>query len=286
MKNLQRGFIVPLLLLIIAAAIIGGGVYVYTQNKPVKQAQIVATFAEAESVASLKTNWATIEAGIPFRPTHPGTVAWLSPDSVQFIGNGNVLVRCEDGYNPGIAVLHFDGNTFKILETFKDKAEFTLTDWNKLITEYGDPSYPISTYTISLVRNGQIVSFQTLTKVPENVFVKEYAQASNNVSSRYAAFITKAESAGHVRIIVGIKDDFKPTSEMSVQAEDEAQSRNTARLQDALLAKLKGYDAVVNRRLTLLPAIGLTVDATALRALMSWPEVVSIEGDEPIPPAN
>ena len=196
MKNQQRGFIVPLLLAIIAILLVGGGIYVYTQNKQPAQAVTESpsvqpttlvqeqtqttttttssdTFPENEILASLKTNWTATQTLISFRPSHPGTTAWLSPDSVQFIGENNLLVRFEDGYNPGIAVLNFQGNTFKVLETFKNQAEFTLSAWQNLVTKYGASLYPVSTYTTSLVRNGQIVSYVELTKVSENVFVKK-----------------------------------------------------------------------------------------------------------------
>ncbi|OGI57513.1 hypothetical protein A3B85_03010 [Candidatus Nomurabacteria bacterium RIFCSPHIGHO2_02_FULL_37_13] len=130
--------------------------------------------AESKIIESLKTNWQSIQALIPFRPGHPGTVAWLSPYSVQFIGKNNLLVGFEDGYNPGVAVLNFNNDQFKILETFKNQAVFTFSDWQSLINKYGNSSYPVSTYTVSLLRNKQIVSFQDLINVPENIFLKNY----------------------------------------------------------------------------------------------------------------
>jgi len=136
--------------------------------------QIDSLKFESEIITSLKSNWQSIQTLIPFRPGHPGTTAWLSPHSVQFIGENNLLVGFEDGYNPGIAVLNFDGSKFKILETFKNQGNFTLLDWQNLVKKYGDLSYSVSTYTISLLRNKEIVSFQNLTKVPENIFLKNY----------------------------------------------------------------------------------------------------------------
>lgn len=175
----NNGFVVPVLLGIIVLLLVGGIVYVY-KNEKAEAPVVVDTniennvISEPEILVSLKTNWQTIQAFISFRPNHPGTTAWLSPYSVQFIGNNNLLVNFEDGYNPGIAVLNFTDNQFKILETFKDKGEFTLVEWQNLVKKYGDASYPVSTYTVSLLRNNEIVSFQDLTKVPENIFVKDY----------------------------------------------------------------------------------------------------------------
>lgn len=132
--------------------------------------------SEDKILKSLKVNWPSIQAFIPFRPSHPGTTMWSSPETVQFIGS-SILVRFEDGYNPGIAVLSFDdNNNFKILETFKNQSDFIFSDWLALLNKYGSSSYPLSTYTMSLLRNKQIVSFQNLTNVPENVLVKNYSE--------------------------------------------------------------------------------------------------------------
>ena len=166
----NKGFIVPILLGIIILLLVVFGAYIYKSKK----AEAPDVMSEIEIITSLKNNWPSIQASIPFRPTHPGTTAWLSPYSVQFIGNNNLLVNFEDGYNPGMAVLNFADSQFKILETFKNQGEFPLVDWQNLVKKYGDVSYFVSTYTVSLLRNNEIVSFQELTKVPENVFVKDY----------------------------------------------------------------------------------------------------------------
>ena len=130
--------------------------------------------SESEIISSLKSNWQNIEVNIPFRPGHPGTVVWGSPGGIQFIGNDSVIVNFEDGYNPGIAVLRIDQDRFKILETFKDKGNFTTEEWIDLVKKYGDISKQVSTYTTSLVRNKEIVTFTELTKVSENIFLKDY----------------------------------------------------------------------------------------------------------------
>ncbi len=175
----NNGFIVSFLLGIIILLLVGGGVYIY-KNKKVEAPVVVDTdiqnnvITEAEILVSLKNDWQTIQTSISFRPNHPGTTAWLSPYSVQFIGNNNLLVSFEDGYSVGMAVLNFTNSQFKILETFKDKGEFTLIEWQNLVKKYGDASYSVNTYTVSLMRNNEIVSFEELTKVPENVFVKDY----------------------------------------------------------------------------------------------------------------
>ena len=163
----QYGFVK--IALILALVLVGIGGYFVLSKDSLKESRF-----ETEVIKSLQTDWQMVQASIPFRPSHPGTTAWIGPYSVQFIGNNNLLVYFEDGYNPGIAVLNFDDGKFKILETFKNQGDFTVPEWQNLVKKYGDPSSPVSTYTSGIVRNKEIISFQELTKVPENIFTKYY----------------------------------------------------------------------------------------------------------------
>lgn len=135
------------------------------------------TFSESEIIASLKTNWQTVQASIPFRPAYHNQAEdakkiWRTPTAVQFIGKNNVLVRFEDDDNAHVTVFNFNGSKFTFSEIFKNQNEFTLSDWQNLVNKYGDSSYSVGTYTTGLIRNKQIVSFPDLTKVSENIFVK------------------------------------------------------------------------------------------------------------------
>lgn len=60
MKNLQKGFIVPLLLVIIALLLVGGGVYVYTQQKQNSQPAVVDQTTQTTQ---------PIKPAIPTQPT-------------------------------------------------------------------------------------------------------------------------------------------------------------------------------------------------------------------------
>lgn len=135
--------------------------------------------SETEILASLKTNWRTVQLSIPFRPAYHNQAEnagkiWRTPTAVQFIGKNNVLVGFEDDNNAHVAVFNFNGSKFTFSEVFKNQSEFTLSDWQNLVNKYGGSSYSVGTYTTGLIRNKQIVSFPDLTKVPENIFVKNY----------------------------------------------------------------------------------------------------------------
>lgn len=136
-------------------------------------------FSETEILVSLKTNWQTIQSFIPFRPIYHNQIEnakkkWRIPIGVQFIGKNNILVSFEDDNNSNITIFHFNSNKFSLIETFKHQSRFSFLDWKNIVNKYGDSSYLVSTYTMGLVRNRQIVSFQDLTKVPENIFVIGY----------------------------------------------------------------------------------------------------------------
>ncbi len=157
-------------------------------NSPSRQNQNQGnqTFSESEVLTNLKTNWQSAQALITFRPayhnqTEDAKKIWRSPSAVQFVGKNNILVRFEDDNNVHVAVLKFNGERFGILDVFKNQANFSFSDWQYLIIKYGDshyiygdPAYIISTYATDIVRNGQIVSFQNLTSISENIFIKDY----------------------------------------------------------------------------------------------------------------
>jgi len=193
----QKGFANIILIVVVVVAIVAvGGYFVFSKkSEPVSQTgnttptqtnnqntnptPVSKTYSESEILASLKTNWQSTQTLIPFRPSFHNQAedlkkVWRTPDAVQFIGKGGVLVRFEDDNNAHVAVLKFDNGKFSLLEVFKNQGEFTLSDWQNLVNKYGDSSYSVSTYTTGLIRNKEIVNFTDLTKVSENIFVKNY----------------------------------------------------------------------------------------------------------------
>ncbi len=131
-------------------------------------------YSESETITTLQNNWGVIQDLVPVRPGHPGTLVWGKPVAVQFIGKNNILAVFEDGYNPCISVINFEKGEFKILETFKNQGDFAQSDWQNLVKKYGDTSYSVATYSIGVIRNKEYVGFEKLTKVTENVLVKNY----------------------------------------------------------------------------------------------------------------
>lgn len=164
--------------------ILASGAYYISKDKKT-ELPLTEIISESEKsiLLTLKYNWQTLQEAFSFKPGHPGTKDWLEPYAVQFIGNNNILINFEDGYASNIALLTLSFNEeppFKTLKTWENKGLFTEEEWQQIVNAYGDTSYPLSTYTVSVVRGTDVVSFPELTKVPENVFVKNYPLSPAN----------------------------------------------------------------------------------------------------------
>jgi hypothetical protein len=124
-------------------------------------------------IQELEGKWSAI--GVPLSTslgTSPANGQWFL-DSAQAIGKDNLLVQFEDGHNSHIAVLHYANGGFAVLKSYPSQGPFALSTWNQILGEYGSANYPVVTFTRSVVRNGEIVSYPNLTQVSENIFVKQ-----------------------------------------------------------------------------------------------------------------
>lgn len=108
MKNIQRGFIVPLLLLVIAVLLVGGGAYVFTQNKEASPAVSgnvelpQATATEQTTTVTTQTTSATQPSvtvlspngGETWKVGQVYTISWqpaIGVGSIQIIADKNAL---------------------------------------------------------------------------------------------------------------------------------------------------------------------------------------------------
>lgn len=173
----SRIILVAGLVVLAVGYVIWGGI-----NQPKPSPLVALPIPTAISPASgllayLETSWSATEVNLPFRPTYHDPAKakiWGLPTAVQFIGNGVLLARIEDDNDVQVAILRLNGDHFTIAEIIRSTGSFIASAWQALVTKYGADTYPITTYTIDLVRDGQIVSFPRLTLVPENVFDLNY----------------------------------------------------------------------------------------------------------------
>ncbi len=173
MKNQKGAASLVVVIAVVIVALVAG--YFAFQNKP----EVKSSISESEILSKLNADWTSAQALVPIRPTYHNqaeneTKVWRNPNSIQFIGNNHFLIEIEDDNNAYVVVLSFDGDKFSLSELFQNQSNFSQDDWQGLVSKYGDSKYPVDTYTKELIRNKEIVSFDSITKVPENVFLKEY----------------------------------------------------------------------------------------------------------------
>ena len=101
----------------------------------------------------------------------------------------------------------------------------------------------------------------------------------------YTGLFSKAQDKGAVKIIVRVRAPFTPEPLMQEKGLQKQRSMN-AQTQNQVIAELegKGHKPGSIYKYKYTPYIAMTVDSAALDALLSSPDVISIEEDIPVPP--
>ena len=109
--------------------------------------------------------------------------------------------------------------------------------------------------------------------------------AKNQRARAFAALTTKAQAEGRVRVIVGLRPEAR-ASASAISSFRDAAARSTMidRVQQSLLTRMSSHTVSSVKRFKYIPYIALELDAAALEALASDPEVVSIEEDRLLKP--
>ena len=213
MKNLQKGFIVPLLLVIIAVLVVGGGVYIYENKKteaPVvvnnetpqsNQVQLTTQTPPVTSnqtiLNSLVNDWKKIGPNI--LPGFPAVsqAFYGYPDIIQFIGNNRVVISYQDDFNPLYAVLSYDTNQkqFSYLDGLRSSPfKVSETLWNTWRKKYGDTSFTLQTYQFSSTRTGDVVYSSDWKLITKNPFI-----SSNTLINVTSTLLIVQTSGGRCR---------------------------------------------------------------------------------------
>ena len=128
------------------------------------------------------------------------------------------------------------------------------------------------------------------TAVPQSdkpvVTVKPTAMAQR--ARAFDALAAKARAEGRVRIIVGLRDEggsgASSASSFKDSAARAAMVSRVDRAQQALLVRMNSHRVSSVRKFKYIPYLAMEVDAAALEALASDPQVVSIEEDKLLKP--
>ena len=103
-----------------------------------------------------------------------------------------------------------------------------------------------------------------------------------------AALMAKVQSKGRVRVIVGLRAEggsgASAASSFKDAAARAAMVSRVDRAQQALLVRMNSYSISSVKRFKYIPYVAMEVDAAALGALASDPEVVSVEEDSLLKP--
>lgn len=126
--------------------------------------------SEDKIVSDLSTSWVATQSKFSSKAGESGT--YNQPDKVQFISEDTLLVHYDDGLVDHISVVRHKKGVFTELKNVGVASTLSIGTWQMLVRDYGDRDFSAISYAISIVRNGKMVNFQTLTRVSENVFVR------------------------------------------------------------------------------------------------------------------
>ncbi|OGZ01917.1 MAG: hypothetical protein A2946_02675 [Candidatus Liptonbacteria bacterium RIFCSPLOWO2_01_FULL_53_13] len=128
-------------------------------------------YGEDALIRQLLASWAVTQSKFSAKAGESGTYG--SPGQLQFIAKDTLLVYYDDGLVDHTSVLRYKDGAFTELKHVGIMNTMPLNQWEALVKTYGDQNFPASSYTTYVVRDGKFIDYKELTKVPENVFVKE-----------------------------------------------------------------------------------------------------------------
>jgi subtilisin family serine protease len=139
--------------------------------------------------------------------------------------------------------------------------------------------------------NRVLISYLIITAIVGYVNCGQ-AEAANGNEAKvttpggYFHLHSQAQNKGSVKIIVRISAPFTPESRLQ-ERDKHSQRADTARVQNQVVTELesKGYKPGRVHRYKYTPYMAMTVDSETFDALLSSPDVISVEEDIPVPPA-
>ncbi len=118
-------------------------------------------------------------------------------------------------------------------------------------------------------------------KINDKTSVKELPSQP----AKFEELIEKARRNGSVRVIIGLRADFRAADgELSFTAQ-KRQRAEIKRAQNDLLSDLSGYNVTGIKRFDFIPFVAAETDAAALEKIKTSPQVVSIQPDRLVQPS-
>jgi hypothetical protein len=157
--NLKNTILITVTILLLGVS----GYFVFITSSPVP-------VSKDKILSDLGTSWVVTQSKFSSRAGESGT--YNQPDRVQFISEDTLLVHYDDGLVDHISVVRYENGAFTELKKFGAASTMSIGAWQMLVKDYGDQDFSAISYATSILRNGKMVNFQTLTRVSENVFVR------------------------------------------------------------------------------------------------------------------
>jgi hypothetical protein len=131
--------------------------------------------SEDALIKQLLFSWIITQSNFSSKAGESGT--YNQPSKVQFIANDTLLAYYDDGLVDHISILQFKNGAFVELKNVGVMSTMSLDEWQTLVMTYGSQNFSVSNYITSILKNGlkngQLVNYEELTKVSENVFVRD-----------------------------------------------------------------------------------------------------------------
>jgi uncharacterized protein YneF (UPF0154 family) len=187
MKNLQKGSMNVVLIVIIIALLIVVGYFVFMkQSQNTKQLEsatsipentntisnlntnqvqvntVSQTPSENELIQKLLTSWKTVQLSFSSKAGESGT--FNAPSKIQFISSDTMLVNYDDGLVDHVSVVRYKNNSFTELKNVGVMSTMSMTQWQGIVSTYGNAGYAYSNYQSS--------NYKNFSKVSSNIFVR------------------------------------------------------------------------------------------------------------------
>ena len=165
----NKKYIGLIFLLLLAAVLVVEAYLIYQKNHQniyledgPRPAVSSRSQSENETIQKLLVSWKDTQGKFSSKAGESGT--FNPPSRVQFISSDTLLVYYDDGLVDHISVLRFKNNLFSELKNVGVMSTMPQSQWQSLVSTYGDVNYPVSSYQSS--------DGKRFVKVSANVFVK------------------------------------------------------------------------------------------------------------------
>ena len=124
--------------------------------------QVSQAPSENQIIQALLVNWKSTQAEFSLKAGESGT--FNPPSKIQFISADTMLVYYDDGLVDHVSVVQYKNGIFVELKNVGVMSTMSQSQWQSLVSTYGNSVYDFSNYQSS--------DYKTFTKTSTNIFVR------------------------------------------------------------------------------------------------------------------